>query len=211
LVLLPLSARGLDTEYIRERYPPSALEGLRAALDAAGLSPAKIAVSPHPYALVDVVCRGSTMRSVMDFLSSWAKESYPDRAAVIRKLRIVGLTVRQKTSPNTWRWQQDAPWLAEYPADFVKNVSLTWDFWDLLGNSHIKASPSFSPRRWGRDDLSTPSRDRTHKNGLYVAWRLLELGRSAAHRRAFAQAMARERGMRFSWYRSLAGELSRGG
>jgi hypothetical protein len=54
-------------------------------------------------AFVDVVSSGSTFRNITDLLTQWHKEQGGAEKSLRRKLRYVGLTLREKTSPNTWR------------------------------------------------------------------------------------------------------------
>jgi len=209
LTLLPMSIRGRSTADIRTEFPPAALLGMRQVLTAAGLSPRAIITGKTRHALVDVIYTGETMESICDFLCTWAREEKLDVPALRRNLRIVGLTIRTKTSPKTWRWQQHAPWLRDYPGDCVKNVSVDWSFWDVLGNWSVKATHSYHPGRWGTEDGAHPSRQKEQMWGLYVAWRLYQVGRDIEERRLLGRAMADEVGMKHRWYRHLAAQLTR--
>ena len=209
LTLLPMSIRGRTTAEIRAEFPPSALAGMRQVLTDADLSPQAIITGKTRNALVDVIYSGRTMRSVCDFLCTWAQEEKRDVPALRRKLGIVGLTVRGKTSPNTWRWQQHAPWLEDYPGDFVKNVSVPWHLWDFLGNSNYKVTHSYHPNRWGTEDGAHPSRAKAQLAALNLSWRIYQLGRSTEERRAFGRVMAGEVGTQYRWYRTLAAQLTR--
>jgi hypothetical protein len=59
----------------------------------------------------------------------WIAEERAQWDVIRRKLRFVGVTVRHKTSPNTFRWQQHAPWTRLLPARAVVNVSLEGPAW----------------------------------------------------------------------------------
>ena len=62
-------------------------------------------------ALVDVVDTGETLETLLRILKNWNDGLSADWRATARRIRIVGLTWREKTSPNTWRWQQHAEWV----------------------------------------------------------------------------------------------------
>ena len=82
----------------------------RQHLEAHHLTPEAIATGDVPVTLCDLVASGSTFEAFVRELERWAADIELDVAAVRRRLRIVGITWRQKTSPNTWRWHQHAPW-----------------------------------------------------------------------------------------------------
>jgi hypothetical protein len=65
-----------------------------------------------------------------------------------RKLRFVGVTSQKKTSPNTFRWQQHAPWTKQLPAASIVNVSLHPWVWSYFGDNQTKLTRSFRVERW---------------------------------------------------------------
>ena len=63
--------------------------------------------------LVDVVATGDTLGALLTYLKRWSDGELADWRAVAGKIPIVGLTLREKSSPKTWRWQQHADWVEQ--------------------------------------------------------------------------------------------------
>ena len=99
--------------------------GIRAYFSYLGLQPAALARRPRPVALVDLVASGGTFKNLVTLLHEWAEETGADWDAARRKIRIVGITQREKQGPNAWRWQQHADWLSLLERGAVKNVSVS--------------------------------------------------------------------------------------
>jgi hypothetical protein len=191
--------------------PPAAVEGLYAMLRALRLSPAEIASAPRPVALVDVVNRGSTFGSLAQSLATWARREGVDVNAVRRRLRFVGMTVRTKNSPNTWRWFQRTGWTADFPRSALRGVSIPGWFWGYLGNYQEKMMPSNDWTRWGTDDLMHPVHEPEAFNALRVALRIHEHARTRAERERFAAELTAREEMREPWLRSLVVAIRRSG
>ncbi|HYF63006.1 MAG TPA: hypothetical protein VD886_09365 [Herpetosiphonaceae bacterium] len=186
---------------------PDTLPAIRAQLAAAGLGPDQIRRRGYPTALVDLVSQGSTFGALVELWLDWARGSGGDAAGIRRRLRFVGITRRQKTSPKTWRWQQHAPWAGQFQPGMIKNISIDADLWRYLANDQPKVEPSNPPWRWTQAGLALP-RDEKTLAALQGALDLYRLGQSPEHRRAFASLMAREQtAMRAAWFRALAGEI----
>jgi hypothetical protein len=79
-----------------------------------GVTPA--ALARQPVTFVDVVSAGGTFGELFQLLDEWIDETREPWDVVRRQLRFVGVTIRRKTSPNTWRWQQHASWTTRLPA-----------------------------------------------------------------------------------------------
>jgi len=170
-------------------------------------------ITPHTLArqaitFVDVVHAGSTFGELFSLLDNWIVDSREPWAVIRRQLRFVGVTVRQKTSPNTWRWQQHADWTTRLPARAVVNVSLPWPVWTYFGDRQTKLTRQFAPRDWFADDEG-PDRDERTRQALAEAVALVAHGRSRDGRRAIARATDGEPGLRDSRLRSLVAELVR--
>ncbi|MCP3990418.1 MAG: hypothetical protein GY724_15175, partial [Actinomycetia bacterium] len=172
-----------------------------------GLDPEALLAAPRPKALVDLVDSGSTLGRVADFVLSWAGEIGVDVPAIRSKLRFVGITVRTKTSPNTWRWQQNAAWMSQFPASVARNVSIPRDLWSYLGNSQPKVVSSNPAWRWADPEIESPPRQTEHLNALRSALYLYEKGCEAEERRRFHSHVAREPPVNQAWYRGLIHEL----
>ncbi|MBL7497996.1 hypothetical protein I6A84_01425 [Frankia sp. CNm7] len=176
---------------------------------ALGVTPDSLARRSRPVTFVDVVWEGSTFTDVFELVRDWVDEERGSWAVVRRKLRFVGVTMRTKTSPNTWRWQQHAPWTGQLPASAVVNVSLSRGVWSYFGNSQTKLTRTFRPERW-RAEADGPGRDERTRVALAEAVALVAHGRSRAGRHALARAIAGESTLSEPWLRTLVRQLNHG-
>ncbi len=110
---------------------------------------------------------------------------------------------------QTWRWQQDAPWLNDYPPSAVCNVSIPWALWGYLINEQDKVTFTNPPYTWSDPDMELPPRFDENLAGLRLALQLYNDGQSKAHRRRFITELAKTTGMRHAWFRTLALELKK--
>ena len=92
------------------------------------------------------------------------------------KLRFVGITCRQRTSPKTWHWQQHAEWTADLPARAIVNVSMSPAVWPYLGDLQPNATVSFRPHLWLDQSVAQPARDERQLRGLAEAVALVAHG-----------------------------------
>ena len=190
--------------------PRDTVQGLHAHVRALALSPAEIAASPRPVALVDLVSSGNTFGSLSATLATWARHEGVDVNAVRRRLRFVGITRRTKNSPNTWRWFQRASWAADFPRAALRGVSVPYWFWTELGNYQDKTMRSNGAEHWGTDALMHPPRDPEAIEALKTAVRIHERARTRDERERFAAALTAREEMREPWLRSLVVEIRRG-
>jgi len=175
-----------------------------------GFDPAHIAASARPVALVDFISTGGTMETLTRLLKLQAEQDGVDWNAVQRKLRIVGLTTREKNSPNTWRWQQHSDWLGIAPDMVVKNVSVPWDFIIPLANSRPKMTQANHPGRWGEEGEGrqrAPSTDQLE--ALAFALHLYDHGNAASERAALATEISQTHQIRQPATRALVTALKR--
>jgi len=187
------------------------LEGLRAIhrqFRALRLSPADIAAGERPVALVDLVLEGLTFGNLVGLLADWAERDGVDPAAVRRRLRVVGITVRQKNSPNTWRWYQQVPWAGPFPRAALRGVSVPGPLWHYLGDWQDKVARWNGPRVWGSDEVFAPPREKEQIEALRVALAIYDAGR--AERERFTAELAALPEMRNAWLRRLVLELRHG-
>jgi hypothetical protein len=185
------------------------LEAFLNYLEHIEVSPKAIAERPRPTAFVDVVAYGRTFERLFKLLHIWSGRTYPDWPAVRRKLRIVGLTPRTKTSPKTWRWQQHADWVDLLEPGCIKNVSIPSAFFAYLAGTQSKTTRSYPPPSWGDPEVLEPLHDDPNvRLALAQAVSLFDKGRDKATRRAFVTQMAEQPAMRYPWYRALAQELT---
>lgn len=174
-----------------------------------GLEPDALARRERPVALIDVVDTGATFGDLVEIIADWARRENVEWRAVARKLRIVGVTWREKTSPKTWRWQQHAEWVERLPLSEIKNVSAPSRFVSFLATDAPKTSSSFRSDRWGDEESALPERHLESRQALALAVHLFDLGRTDDVRRRFARTLAEQPAMTESWFRSLILEIKR--
>ena len=186
----------------------SEMRQARRILAASGLAPQALARRSRPVTFADVVHGGSTFTELFTLLQDWIAEDRAQWDVIRRKLRFVGVTVRRKTSPNTFRWQQHAPWTRLLPARAVVNVSLDWPAWTYLADRQVKLTGSFTPDRW-LASAAGPDHGEPARQALAEAVALVAYGRSPAGRTELARAISGEPGLTQPWLRSLVTNLSR--
>jgi len=182
-----------------------ALNAIRDYMRELGLDPRSIAQSAVTFA--DLVWSGETFSNLIGLLRDWCAEDGMDWQGVRRSIRIIGVTSRTKTSPNTWRWQQHSEAVRALPAGAVKNVSLEPRLWGYLGDTQAKATPAYNPRRWGDVDVTHPDHKEKYLAGLQEAWNIFEDGRTPESRRSLTRWMTQTTGMQYEWFRNLLGEI----
>lgn len=169
------------------------------------LDPAAMVNARHGVCFVDLVHRGYTFGHLFTFLHDWAIEEGVDTKQLFAKTNIVGITLRTKTSPNTWRWQQHLPWVKEFGLTQIKNVSIPAELWMELGNTQPKVTPSNHHKHWTADTLLGPDRSEDTLQALQLAHNLYRLG--AEQRREFSRRLAQSEGAKLAWVRDLMAEL----
>lgn len=204
LTLAPFSLRwagGLDD------VRPAQLAGLFDSLRAAGVDSASIATGDRPLALVDFVAYGGTMESFVRALMAEAQEAGADWNAVQRRLKIIGLRVRTKNSPNTYRWQQKQDWLHLIPDTAIRNVSADAMFLWYLGNEQPKTTESFHPGRWAGDGQARGPVSDDQRVALDFAVQLYDRGLRKDERGRLAFAITRTDRMHQPATRALISRL----
>jgi hypothetical protein len=210
---LPLSFQrpgiGSWRQWRRRPLTPAEQAQARRILAGAGVTPRGLARRQRPVTFVDVVHRGSTFTDLFDLLRTWIDEEREPWPVIRRKLRFVGVTSRTKTSPHTYRWQQQAARTRQLPARAVTNVSLHPDVWSYLGDHQTKLTRSFRPEHW-LADTHGPGRDERTRQALAEAAALVTYGRNPLGRHALARAIGREPPLAQPWLRSLVTDLNAG-
>jgi hypothetical protein len=206
LELLHFSMRYREESEIRREHP-DAITAMRSYLQRLGLDPEALATRRRPVAFIDLVASGETFGRLVSFLQNWSREIGYDWNAVRRRVRLIGITWRKKTSPNTWRWQQHADWVDLLESGAVKNVSIPWSLWDYLGNYQEKVSRSYTPSLWGDPTLASASHYEQQLKALRLAFDLFELGRTRERREEFVALLVREPAMKEEAFRTLVGEI----
>jgi hypothetical protein len=207
LRLVQFSMRWWTEDEIREKHP-GAIEAMRDYLSDLELSPKALLKRERPAAFVDLIAYGETLGNLVKLLHRWSKESGVEWEAVQRKLRLVGITRKEKPSPKAWRWWQHAEWLPILERSNIKNLAVGNMFWSYLGNIQPKVTISHAPDRWAREDLLGPNWHEDHLKALRLAVQVFDLGCARERRLAFARAMSEERAMMYPWFRELAQEFS---
>ncbi|GHG28668.1 MULTISPECIES: hypothetical protein [Amycolatopsis] len=203
LHLLPLSTGSIDGWF--GRLHPAEVAQLRTNLAAHGLSPAALARGSRPIVFTDVVSTGRTLEQLLDILRDWAADERADWPAALRRVRIVGLTRRKHTSPNTHRWQQHADWARDVP---IRNVSVESALFSYLADRQHKLAPSFSRFLWADDGVRDPGRDDSTRRALAEAVAIAEAGCTPVVRERLARTMTREPAIAEPWLRDLVGRLT---
>lgn len=188
---------------------PKHLRALEPYLTAVGLDPETLRRGPRPIALVDVVDSGETLGKVCWMLHDRTVGTDVEWRALARKIRVVGITWREKSSPNAYRWQQWSWWVDMLPRSAIKNVSVPRRFFGYLAAEQPKMNVSYRPQDWGDPDVTRPLRDEEARDAIALALHLYDLGRSRHGRETFGRELVRQRAMRESWFRSLVQEVRR--
>lgn len=208
LARLPFSFAGRSVQTDRAWNQPLSereLAQARTILTSLELTPQHLARRRRPATLVDVVYEGFTFTHLFSLLRDWVDEEREPWNVIRRRLRFVGVTIREQTSPNTFRWQQAADWTRQLPASSVLNVSLDERVWFYLGNGQVKLT--IAPDRW-LADAQGPRRSARTKQALAEAVGLVRFGRSREGRALIAQAIAKEPTLSQPWLRLLHRQLS---
>jgi hypothetical protein len=178
----------------------------RRVLTGLDLQPYALARRKRPATFVDIVHNGSTFTELFSLLRRWVDDQRETWPVIRRKLRFVGVTVRKRTSPNTFRWQQHAEWTSTLPSRSVVNVSLDGWVWGYLGNDQYKLTRTFRPNDW-LGDVDGPVRGEHAARALAQALALVEHGRSREARAGLVRTMAREPAIGHPWLRALVVQL----
>lgn len=174
-----------------------------------GINPQRLAHRRRPVTFIDLVHGGRTYENLFLLLRRWIVEEKVAWSVIRTKLRFIGITVRTKTSPNTWRWYQAAPWAAQLPRSALIGVSLHGWVWGYLGDQQAKTTRSLPVSRWLERDANLPTRDPQSLAALAEAVAVVAYGRSAEGRARLVAAISAEPTMREARLRSLVTELRR--
>jgi hypothetical protein len=200
---LPLSLYGHDGEGLTQDERAR----LRAHLTAFGVTPRRLAGGGRPVVFVDLVLHGSTFGNLHAELRDWVADERASWNTIRARLGYLGITVREKTSPNTRRWQQHADWVRELPARAVRNVSVEGHLWRYMGNVQHKTERSFRRTRWADPDMTLPRHDDAARAALAEAVRFYRGGRTRTVRSRVHRVLTGEPTFREPWLRDLARSL----
>ncbi|MCO4771122.1 MAG: hypothetical protein KDA24_13895 [Deltaproteobacteria bacterium] len=180
---------------------------LRSELERLGLHPRELYRRARPQVLCDVIYSGGTMGTLISELDAWAAEAVGDAKAVMRQLRIVGVLIKRKPSPNASRWQQEVAWLRRYPTLKVENVAIPYPQWSAIADRDPKVGVWNPASRWG---TSLRRDDRLHPRRLLALRRALAVFDAAStreERAAFRTAFAATKGVEHRWGRGVLAAL----
>ncbi|HEY3467253.1 MAG TPA: hypothetical protein VGL47_19135 [Amycolatopsis sp.] len=198
---LPLSLKATG-----DLEPPD-VKLLRENLAAAGITPFSLARGTRPTVFADLVCDGDTFTELYRQLRDWIDEDREAWHVIRRKLRFVGVTSRQPTRPDAWRWQEGVTWTGELPAAAVRNVSLSPAVWSYFGDHQAKLTPSFPRQRWTDETVRIPDHGKATRRALAEAFALVDAGRSASVRERLVRTIVGEPARGEPWLRALVTEL----
>ncbi len=195
--------------YVVRPLSPVQVDRAREVLAASGLTPYAAARRRRPVTFVDVVHEGGTYEELFALFRQWVADAGEPWPVIRTKVRFVGITWRYRTSPHTYRWQEEASWTRQLPRRSIRNVSLAPEVWSYLGNSQEKLTRSYPPDEWAHAPRE-PRRDDRARAALAEARALVEFGRSPRGRRLVARAMDGEPRLDEPWLRSLRRGLGAG-
>lgn len=202
--LLNISNRFRDVRDIRKELPQSYI-ALQQHFRELEIAPHQLVSTSQGICFTDLVLSGGTFEQLFFFLKTWTDEEGLDFTSVIRKFGYVGITRRQKNSPNTWRWHQQLSWVQEHHGIYIKNVSVPESLWNYLGNDQEKVTKGNVPEDWGRDVILLPSREESNLKALRQAFDIYNLGINQKQQTAAQLAMCSE--FKESWLRALSMEI----
>lgn len=206
LARLNISLYGHSIDSIEQNYPQS-FQSLKTYFEDLDIDPVAIITSKLPTTFVDVVYEGGTYEQVFKLLNNWSAEIQNETVAINKKLRFIGVTIRKKTSPNTWRWQQQTEWTKYLKSSNIKNVSMDYGFWTYVANAQPKITRSFTPQMWPTEEAEPPDHSEETIQALNEAHSLYKAGRSKDEKLLFSGELLNKQSMKLGWLRSLALEI----
>ncbi len=207
LVHLNISNRYESVQRIGELSAES-VDALEEHFRECGIAPQDIVSRKSLTLFADLVAYGGTFGHIATFLFSWARRENVPEKELRSKLGFLGITSRTKTSPNTWRWQQNVEWVKRLRVGNIKNVSIPIQLWDYLGNRQMKVSVTNRPRDWASDAILEPPRMESNVRALRRAYDLYSSGmREKEH---FSDLLSQKTAVEEEWFRRLVSELRLG-
>lgn len=203
---LNISLYGQSIEHIQEAYPKS-FKSLKKYFENLGVDPIAVKSYKIPASFVDVVCEGGTYEQIFKLLNNWSNELQNDSLVMNKKVRFIGITLRKKTSPNTWRWQQQAEWTKFLKSSNIKNVSMDYGFWTYVANYQPKINKAFTPKMWEMDEVKSPIHSEETIKALNEAHFLYNSGKSKSEKLLFVRELLTKQSMKKDWLRALAHEI----
>jgi len=206
LARLNISLYGHSIDNIEKNYPKS-FNSLKKYFEELDIDPVAIKRYKLPTSFVDVVSEGGTYGQIFKLLNNWSNELQNDSVAMNKKIRFIGITLRKKTSPNTWRWQQQTEWTKYLKSSNIRNVSVDYGFWDRVANYQPKVTKSFTPKMWETEQAQSPIHSEERIKALNEAHSLYNSGKSKDEKQLFVKELLNKQSMKLDWLRNLALEI----
>lgn len=187
----------------RERIGPAQWARAREVCAELGLDPSALVRRQRPVTFVDVVAEGGTFTELFTLLAEWLDERREPWNVARRKLRFVGVTIRD----DGYRWHLRRSWTARLPADSVRNVAMDWPEWHYFGDLQHKLTASFRVERWLAEQPGPDHGDKT-RQALAEATAVALAGRDPDRRRAIARAIRGEPALAQPWLRAIVRGLN---
>ena len=176
-----------------------------------GLHPLELPHRARPVALVDLVCTGGTLCSLVRLMHQWtqhARRPRGDWRAVRDKLRVVAITEQDFSIRNGWRDQRRrAAGGGLLARGSVRNVTVLPRLWRFLGDDQLKVAESHPPQRWADQRAAEPSRHPSRAPALRAAVETFRRARDRPERERFIAELACHGALRHEAVRQLAVEL----
>jgi hypothetical protein len=208
LLRLNISLYGQSIEHIRQNYPKS-FQLLKKYFKELEIDPVTIKSNKLPTSFVDVVYEGGTYEQIFKFLNDWSTDLQDDSEAMNKKIRFIGITRRKKTSPNTWRWQQQSEWTKYLKSSNIKNVSMEYGFWTHVADYQPKITKSFTLKMWETEEAKSPIYSEETIKALNEAHCLYNSGKRKDEKLSFVKELLNKQSMKQDWLRNLALEIKR--
>lgn len=154
---------------------------------------------------LNLVHSGGTFGNIAEFLFSWAQDEHINLKSFRDKIGFLGITMRTKNSPNTWRWQQNVEWVNRLGIKHIKNISAPRSLWEYLGNTQDKVSKSNRPISWNSESMLDPPREESNMMALRRAFDLYSRGKDEKF--MLSKILAKEKSNNEEWIRKLILEL----
>lgn len=187
---------------------PESYKSLKQHCELLHLSPAQLISSETGVCFVDLVSEGNTFDRLFEFYDRWCAEEKADLASVWKKLRFLGITIRTKNSPNTWRWYQHADWITNNRDLTAQSISIDHEFWSHMGDYQPKTINPNPPEKWNDESILSPPRSENRLEGLRVAYEIYQFGLS--DKENFSKELAKLQEYKEPWLRKLSLEIKNG-
>jgi hypothetical protein len=156
---------------------PRSYRALKKHFELIGISPGQLMRHTRGICFVDLVSEGNTFDRLYEFIERWCAQERIDRQALWRKIHFLGITIRTKNSPNTYRWYQHALWNGSPYKITAKSISISPEMWYYMGNKQPKVTQTNPPDRWDSDSITTPPRDEEHFKALRLAYAIYSVAK----------------------------------